>query len=110
MPNAFAPGPSHPSAAPLFAGAALLDAEKLDVYRVALEFQAIAGQLLPKRRLRAPNACSCSTPCLSRRACAKRTWWRGAPMEMVGFSSRPYSSASLPGQTLPWYALTSSPK
>ena len=49
MPNAFAPGPAHPSAAPLFAGAALLDAEKLDVYRIALEFQAIAGQLVPKR-------------------------------------------------------------
>jgi hypothetical protein len=32
MPDAFAPGPSHPSAAPLFAGAALLDAEKLRVY------------------------------------------------------------------------------
>src|SRR5437867_8506444 len=49
MPDAFTPGPSHPPAAPLFAGAALLDAEKLDVYRVALEFQAIAGQLVPKR-------------------------------------------------------------
>ena len=43
MPNAFAPGPTHPSAAPLFAGAALLDAERLDVYRIALEFQAIRG-------------------------------------------------------------------
>jgi four helix bundle protein len=49
MPNAFAPGPSRPSAAPLFAGDALLDAEKLDVYRIALEFQAVAGQLVPKR-------------------------------------------------------------
>jgi len=48
MPNAFAPGPSHPSDSP-FAGAALLDAEKLDVYRIALEFQSIAGQLMPKR-------------------------------------------------------------
>ena len=47
MPNAFAPGPEPP--APLFAGAALLDAEKLDVYRIALEFQAITGQLVPKR-------------------------------------------------------------
>ena len=35
MPNAFAPGPSHLSPAPLFTGAALLDAEKLDVYRIA---------------------------------------------------------------------------
>ena len=34
MPDAFAPGPSHPSAAPLFAGAALLDAEKLRVYQL----------------------------------------------------------------------------
>ncbi len=41
--------PSHPSTAPLFAGAALLDAEKLDAYRVALEFQAVAVQLVPKR-------------------------------------------------------------
>jgi len=49
MPDAFTPGPSHPPAAPLFAGAALLDAEKLDVYRVALEFQTIAGQLVPRR-------------------------------------------------------------
>jgi four helix bundle protein len=47
MPNAFAPGPEQP--APLFAGAALLDAEKLDGYRIALEFQAITGQLVPKR-------------------------------------------------------------
>jgi len=28
----------------------LLDAEKLDCYRIALEFQAIAGHLAPKRR------------------------------------------------------------
>jgi four helix bundle protein len=49
MPDAFAPGPSQPSTAPLFAGAALLDAEKLDAYRVALEFQALAAQLVPKR-------------------------------------------------------------
>ena len=49
MPDAFAPGPSHAPGAPPFAGAALLDAEKLDVYRVALEFQAIAGHLVPKR-------------------------------------------------------------
>jgi four helix bundle protein len=49
MPDAFAPGPSHPPGAPPFAGAALLDAEKLDVYRVALEFRAIAGRLVPKR-------------------------------------------------------------
>jgi len=48
MPDAFAPAPSPPTA-PLFAGAALLDAEKLDAYRVALEFQAVACQLLPKR-------------------------------------------------------------
>jgi four helix bundle protein len=49
MPDAFVPGPSHPSTAPLFAGAALLDAERLDVYRVALEFQTVAAQLVPKR-------------------------------------------------------------
>ena len=49
MPDAFVPRSSHPSTEPLFAGAALLDAEKLDCYRIALEFQAIAGQLMPKR-------------------------------------------------------------
>jgi hypothetical protein len=49
MTDAFAPGPSQPAAAPLFSGAALLDAERLDVYRVALEFQAVAGPLIPKR-------------------------------------------------------------
>ena len=49
MPNAFAPGLSHPPTALLLADAALLDAEKLDAYRVALEFQAVAVQLVPKR-------------------------------------------------------------
>jgi len=49
MTDAFAPGSSQPTAAPLFAGTALLDAEKLDVYRIALEFQAIAVKLVPKR-------------------------------------------------------------
>jgi four helix bundle protein len=49
MSDALAPDPSPPSTAPLFGGAALLDAEKLDCYRIALEFQAIAVQLLPKR-------------------------------------------------------------
>ncbi len=49
MPDAFAPRPLHPATAPLFTGAALLDAEKLDCYRIALEFQAIVGQLVPKR-------------------------------------------------------------
>jgi len=49
MSDAFVPRSSHPSAESLFAGAALLDAEKLDCYRIALEFQAIAGQLVPKR-------------------------------------------------------------
>ena len=48
MTDAFAPAPSQPTA-PLFAGGALLDAEKLDAYRVALEFQALASQLLAKR-------------------------------------------------------------
>ena len=49
MPDALAPDTSHPSAVPLFAGAALLDAEKLDVYRIALEFHTITGRLVPKR-------------------------------------------------------------
>ena len=47
--DAFVPRPSHTPAAPLFAGPALLDAEKLDCCRIALEFQAVAGQLAPKR-------------------------------------------------------------
>ena len=49
MPDTFAPGHSHPPAAPLCTGAAFLDAEKLDVYRIALEFQAIAWLLVPNR-------------------------------------------------------------
>src|SRR5882672_9036238 len=49
MSDAFVPRSSHPSTEPLFAGAALLDAEKLDCYRIALEFQSLAGQLVPKR-------------------------------------------------------------
>ena len=50
MPDAFfAPDPAQPSTPPLFAGAALLDDEKLDCYRIALEFQAIAAELVPKR-------------------------------------------------------------
>ena len=49
MPDAFAPRPSQAPTAPLFSGPALLDAEKLDCYRIALEFQALACQLVPKR-------------------------------------------------------------
>jgi len=49
MTDAFAPASAHPSAQPLFPGAAMLDAEKLDCYRIALEFQAVAVQLVPKR-------------------------------------------------------------
>ena len=49
MTDAFAPASAYPSAQPLFAGAAMLDAEKLDCYRIALEFQAVAVQLVPKR-------------------------------------------------------------
>jgi len=49
MPDAFAPDPAQPSMVPLFAGAAVLDAEKLDCYRLALEFQALAADLIPKR-------------------------------------------------------------
>jgi hypothetical protein len=50
MPTDFAPGPAQSAdSAPLFGGEALLDAEKLDCYRLAVEFQALAGRLLPKR-------------------------------------------------------------
>jgi four helix bundle protein len=48
MPTDRAPG-SAPAPAQLFAGAALLDAEKLDCYRLAVAFQALTGRLLPKR-------------------------------------------------------------
>jgi four helix bundle protein len=49
MPTDFAPGPAATAAAPLFTGVALLDAEKLDCYRLAVEFQSLACRLLPKR-------------------------------------------------------------
>jgi len=88
MPTDFAPGPAHPFAAPQFAGAALLDAEKLDVYRIALEFQAIAGQLVPKRsyaelrdqldRASISNGCE-TVPALSLSASSRclLNWLRG---------------------------------
>ena len=49
MSTDFAPVSAPAAAAPLFAGAALLDAEKLDCYRLAVEFQTLAAQPLPKR-------------------------------------------------------------
>jgi len=50
MPTDFAPGSAPPAeTAPLFAGEALLDAEKLDCYRLAVEFQALAARLVPRR-------------------------------------------------------------
>jgi hypothetical protein len=48
MPADFAPGLAPAAVTPLF-GAARLDAEKLDCYRLAVEFQAVAVRLLPKR-------------------------------------------------------------
>ena len=50
MPDALAPAPSRPSAVPLFTGAALLDAEKLRVYQLAVEFQTLAAGLVPRPR------------------------------------------------------------
>ena len=50
MPTDFAPGPAEPAGtSPLFAGETLLDAEKLDCYRLAVEFQALAVRLVPRR-------------------------------------------------------------
>ena len=54
MPNTLFPAPEAPAPAvpqdPLAADRLpLLDAEKLDVYRVAVEFQMLAAQLLPRR-------------------------------------------------------------
>jgi len=49
MPTDFAPDRAATAAASLFAGVALLDAEKLDCYRLAVEFQSLAARLLPRR-------------------------------------------------------------
>ena len=50
MPTDFTRGPAQPAdTAPLFAGEALLDAERLDCYRLAVEFQALATRLVPRR-------------------------------------------------------------
>jgi len=49
MPTHFAPVPAPDASLPLFAGAALLDAEKLDCYRLAVEFQTLAAPLLRQR-------------------------------------------------------------
>jgi len=50
MPTNFAPGSPQPAGTPaLFAGETLLDAEKLDCYRLAVEFQALAVRLVPCR-------------------------------------------------------------
>jgi hypothetical protein len=49
MPTDFAPVSAPALTAPLFAGAALLDAEKLDCYRLAVEFQTLAAPLLRHR-------------------------------------------------------------
>jgi four helix bundle protein len=49
MPHDFASGSAPAAAPPLFSGAALLDAEKLDCYRLAVEFQALFAGLLCKR-------------------------------------------------------------
>jgi len=49
MPNEVAPRPAPPAVTAPLADAALLDAEKLDCYRLAVDFQALAASLLPKR-------------------------------------------------------------
>jgi len=54
MPKLFAPGPASPAAASDLSRASsevpLLDAEKLQVYRLAVRFQTLATQLIPPRR------------------------------------------------------------
>src|SRR5215470_19794090 len=48
MPSDSAPGPAPAAETLLFSSAAVLDAEKLDCYRLAVEFQSLAARLLPK--------------------------------------------------------------
>jgi four helix bundle protein len=54
MSDLFAPAPSAPSAAsglpPARPDTPLLDAEKLHVYRLAVQFQALASRLVPRQR------------------------------------------------------------
>ena len=49
MPTDFASGSAPAAPTAFFSGDALLDAEKLDCYRLAVDFQALAARLLPKR-------------------------------------------------------------
>ena len=49
MPSDFASGSAPAAPTAFFSGDALLDAEKLDCYRLAVDFQALAARLLPKR-------------------------------------------------------------
>jgi len=53
MPTDFASDPTPAPAPAATAALPLLDAEKLDVYRVAVEFQVLAARLLPRRGLAA---------------------------------------------------------
>ena len=53
MPKLFAPGPAAPAPAsglPNACSDALLDAEKLQVYQLAVQFQTLATQLIPRQR------------------------------------------------------------
>ena len=53
MPKLFAPGPAAPAPAsglPNACSDVLLDAEKLQVYRLAVQFQTLATQLIPRQR------------------------------------------------------------
>lgn len=53
MPDLLSHAPEAPTTLPLpgcASSAALLDAEKLDCYRVAVEFQAVAARLVPRRQ------------------------------------------------------------
>ena len=54
MSDLFTPGPvptaAAPVVAPLISRSPLLDAEKLHVYRLAVQFQALANRLVPRQR------------------------------------------------------------
>jgi len=50
MSDLFAPAPAAAAASPASPDSPLLDAEKLQVYRLAVQFQTLATELMPRQR------------------------------------------------------------